>query len=291
MNASRITLTGGEPFAHPQVIEFCEALVQSGMEVGICSNATLISEAQIVQLSQLGHVHINVSLDGFSPETHGRFRGDRGSFEVTRDTTIRLSAAALLQGILCTPNVFTTDADLIELLRFADRVGAKYFLLNPLSPYGRGIASHQSLGSSREQMISIHESLEREARTLGTAVELYATRFPNQEGLPLTACSPSDYVYFFANGNVTYCPYLSFAAAQNSDPRILAAVTIGNYKDGLSGDYSRPLNPETVLPESDKCPPCNLHEVCGRGCLAARLSSRQSLDPDPDVCSTFTQIR
>lgn len=37
---SRMTLTGGEPFAHPHLFEICEAFVQQDMSVGICTNAT-----------------------------------------------------------------------------------------------------------------------------------------------------------------------------------------------------------------------------------------------------------
>src|SRR5215472_3425070 len=38
---SRITLTGGEPFAHPQPIEVARLFHDAGMSVGFCTNATL----------------------------------------------------------------------------------------------------------------------------------------------------------------------------------------------------------------------------------------------------------
>ena len=41
----QITLTGGEPFAHPHLFEICEAFVERGMSVGICTNATLADDA------------------------------------------------------------------------------------------------------------------------------------------------------------------------------------------------------------------------------------------------------
>ena len=45
---------------------------------------------------------MNVSLDGFRAEPHGRFRGDRDSFAVTVATVRKLAGAGLLQGLLCT---------------------------------------------------------------------------------------------------------------------------------------------------------------------------------------------
>ena len=35
-------------------------------------------------------MHVNVSFDGFRPESHGKFRGSRSSFEVTVATPLDL---------------------------------------------------------------------------------------------------------------------------------------------------------------------------------------------------------
>lgn len=73
----RVTLTGGEPTIHPRFIEIVRALRGAGMQVGFCTNATTLADARISELASIGGVHANVSLDGFRPESHGRFRGDR----------------------------------------------------------------------------------------------------------------------------------------------------------------------------------------------------------------------
>jgi MoaA/NifB/PqqE/SkfB family radical SAM enzyme len=82
---TRVTLTGGEPFAHPDILEVVVAFRAHGFGVGICSNATIISDAQLDALRGIGQVHVNVSLDGFRTESHGRFRGNRASFATTID--------------------------------------------------------------------------------------------------------------------------------------------------------------------------------------------------------------
>src|SRR4051794_37125047 len=38
----RLTLTGGEPFVHPQILEICSAVVDAGLSVGLCTNATCV---------------------------------------------------------------------------------------------------------------------------------------------------------------------------------------------------------------------------------------------------------
>ena len=101
----RVTLTGGEPTIHPKFLDVVRAFRRAGMQVGVCTNATTLDEQQISALARIGGVHCNVSLDGFRPESHGRFRGDRESFRTTVATVRALAAAGLLQGLLCTPNL------------------------------------------------------------------------------------------------------------------------------------------------------------------------------------------
>lgn len=70
----RVTLTGGEPTIHPRFLGVVRAFRDAGMGVGICTNATTLTDNGIAALAQIGGVHCNVSLDGFRPESHGKFR-------------------------------------------------------------------------------------------------------------------------------------------------------------------------------------------------------------------------
>src|ERR1700683_957021 len=95
----RVTLTGGEPTIHPQFLGIVRALRDAGMQVGVCTNGTTLEPSAIDALASIGGVHCNVSLDGFRPESHGRFRGDRQSFHRTVATVRLLASAGLLQGL------------------------------------------------------------------------------------------------------------------------------------------------------------------------------------------------
>src|SRR6266498_2867793 len=79
----RLTLTGGEPFVHPDLLEISEAGVKADFAVGICTNGTGVTDDQIAELKKLSNVHVNVSFDGFRRESHGRFRGNTNSFDET----------------------------------------------------------------------------------------------------------------------------------------------------------------------------------------------------------------
>jgi MoaA/NifB/PqqE/SkfB family radical SAM enzyme len=180
----RITLTGGEPFAHPAIMEICQLVAELGMPLGICTNATQTTNEQIAQLARLGNVHINVSFDGFRPQSHGRFRGNQSSFEVTVATTRQFAEAGLLQGLLSTPNALTEVDEFAALCEFAIEIGAQYVLMNPLSSFGRGVRSRERLAANADKMRAIRAVTERfRARGL----DLAHIRFPNDER-PLAGC-------------------------------------------------------------------------------------------------------
>ena len=125
---ANVTLTGGEPFIHPELIGIVKALVVEGIEVTVCTNGVSITSADIDVLASLKRVHVNVSLDGFSAESHGEFRGSRASFQITLDNTRRLAAAGLLKGILSTPNALAQPHEYEELYSLVGELGAEYLL-------------------------------------------------------------------------------------------------------------------------------------------------------------------
>ena len=216
----RVTLTGGEPTIHPHFTGIVRALRDAGMQVGFCTNATTLTDAQLSELAGIGGVHANVSLDGFRPESHGRFRGDRGSFAVTVGTVRKLAAAGLLQGLLCTPNSLAEDEEYRELCDFATRNGASYVLMNPLSSMGRGVKSRSRLSSSEEHMRRIRALT---APFDSPDLEIVHIRFPSTDGQPLAGCEAGTIIYVFTAGEVTVCPYphnrrLALSTAECSGP-------------------------------------------------------------------------
>ena len=135
---STVTLTGGEPFVHPDLLGLVTLLSSTGVGVTICTNGVSVTTDQIAALRRLPGTSVNVSLDGFSRDSHGRFRGDRDSFDTTVANIRQLGDVGLLKGILCTPNALADSSEYASIYRFGEEVGAEFVLLNPLSSFGRG---------------------------------------------------------------------------------------------------------------------------------------------------------
>jgi radical SAM protein with 4Fe4S-binding SPASM domain len=280
----RVTLTGGEPTIHPGFMTITRAFRNAGMSVGICTNATSLDDRQIDELVELG-VHCNVSLDGFSADSHGRFRGDRASFDVTVRTVERLGASGILQGLLCTPNSLAQNDEYRRLCVFATTNGADYVLLNPLGSMGRGVRSRGRLAKSTLHMTEIYQLT---APFDGPDLDVAHIRFPNTAGEPLAGCEAGTIIYVFTPGELTVCPYLVFAARTPNSRHSDSEFIVGNIF--TDDDIARRLDDYRFrdryrVGANDTCASCALTDACGKGCPAAVIAGGGRIgDVDTELC-------
>ncbi len=278
-----VTLTGGEPFAHPEILGIVKSLRESEIQVSVCTNATLVTLEQIENLAGIGGVHINVSLDGFRPESHGKFRGDKKSFFKTVETINLLGQYNLLKGLLVTPNNLAQINEYAEICDLAISNGATYVLMNPLSNFGRGSKSMKKLSSSTQAMNEIREVTSQYAAN----IELVNIRFPN-DNLPLASCEAGNIIYIFAHGEMTICPYLVFAAKVPDSQHKAEEFIVGNiFRDDdiaqLLDNYK--FHERYNIGGNSFCKSCTLDSSCGKGCPAAVIASGQRIEGvDKEMC-------
>jgi radical SAM protein with 4Fe4S-binding SPASM domain len=280
---SRVTLTGGEPFLHPNIIEIVQLLTDAEIHTGICTNANAIIDEQILSLAGNHRVHINVSLHGFAPESHDRFMGKKGAFDTCIRTIDLLSKYNLVQGLLVTPNVFANMEEYEKLCEFAIRKKAKYVLMNPLSSMGRGYDSIKKYAASEEMLQSIRKMTHK----YSNRIQLVYIRFPNDD-LPLGYCEAGNIFYIFVNGNVTICAFLDFAANTPVSQYNPKEFIVGNILQ--DADISQKLDSYRFqdrykFGENDHCKRCEKNSICGKGCPSAVIYAGKKIgDVDSDVC-------
>ncbi|MCD6233154.1 radical SAM protein [bacterium] len=285
-----VTLTGGEPFVHHEIIEIVRLLRDANIRVGICTNGTSISQSQIEALAKISNVHLNVSLDGFRPESHGKFRGDKTSFVKTIETIRRLSEYRLLQGLLVTPNNLAEIHEYVELCEFAIRNGATYVLMNPLSSMGRGVRAQKTLKAPDEVMRQIKEI----TSPFSDCIQVVYIRFPNDQKLPLIACEAGNIIYVFVHGELTVCPYLVFAAKTPQSLYKPQEFIVGNiFKDTDIADKldAYKFHERYRLGDNPTCKNCSLSFQCGKGCPAAIIASGQQIEGLDPICSMINSSR
>jgi len=234
-------------------------------------------------LSEIGGVLLNVSLDGFRPDSHGKFRGNKASFFTTIRTIQALSQYKLLKGLLVTPNTLANIEEYVEICNFAVESGAAYVLTNPLSRFGRGIKSRDKIGTTDSIMQEIRKATSR----FGSQIELVNIRFPNDR-LPLASCEAGNIIYVFTAGEVTVCPYLVFAAKTPGSMHKPEEFIVGNIL--LDTDIAERLDDYKFheryqVGDNQICKTCSLESRCGKGCPAAVISSGQRIGAvDQEVC-------
>lgn len=83
INIIAITITGGEPFLKPGILELINYLKSKNVSIQIQTNATLINKDLAARLKQILNPKtdiIQVSLDGVTEEVHDKIRG-KGNFQ------------------------------------------------------------------------------------------------------------------------------------------------------------------------------------------------------------------
>lgn len=287
-SVKKVTLTGGEPLLHKNILDIVGLLVNSSIAVSICTNASLITEEFVEKLSYTDLVHFNVSLDGYSYKSHGQFRGISSAQAFDRIIfNIRLLGKCnKLNGILVTPNIYATVDEYVDICKFAVEVGAKYVLMNPLSQFGRGQET-TNLAFSKEEMLKLRAATEK---FNSDNFEVVYIRFPN-EGKPLSSCVAGNIVYIFTNGCVAICPYMVFAAKDEVSKYKPKDFIIGNvfdYNFSIDGKLQSYVLPKDCL--ESYCDNCDF-ATCGKGCYAAKISRGLFLSEcDNDLCPNTNNI-
>lgn len=273
---TKVTLTGGEPLVHKDILGIISALCNSNIAVSICTNGSLITDSFLKSISSYTKIHFNISLDGFEYESHGRFRGnlEYNTYNRIIENIKKVGDLNLLNGILTTPNKFATINEYDKLCKFAHKAGAKYILMNPLSPFGRGHET-QSLAYSRDEMIALKNQT---FHNNTDGFEIIYIRFPNEKGLQLSGCPLGSFPYIFANGDVVICPYISFASENNDNGYNPEQFLLYNiFTDDITIQNSIE---KYRLPDGMKINPKTLSD---KGCCAVKIAKNKALDDYDDL--------
>lgn len=276
---SKVTLTGGEPFVYSRLRDVIKALYRQKIAVSICTNATLVTSKFLDKIESCNEIHFNVSLDGFSPMSHGRFRGNQSSklFDRIINNISLLGDRGVLNGVLITPNKYSSLDEYIRICEFAKQCGAKYVLMNPLSQFGRG-EDNIGLAYDTQQMQALKDITEKYN---SNGLEMVYVRFPNFEKKPLSKCVAGQIMYIFTDGKITYCPYMVFAARDSSSLYDENEFIVGNvFDDDCKMQLS---NYEFPVKYTAVCKQCN-NKSCQKGCYASKIAQGKRLTEEEELC-------
>ncbi len=132
-----IILTGGEPLLRKDIYDLASYGTSRGLRMVIAPNGTLLNAPKAARLKACGIQRVSISLDGFTEESHDRFRQVKGAFAGALRGIQFLKEAGLEFQI----NTTVTQKNYPELPRILDlavKLGAVAHHIFLLVPTGRG---------------------------------------------------------------------------------------------------------------------------------------------------------
>jgi len=274
-----LVLTGGDPLLRPDIYEIIRYARDTGFEVTIATNGTLITREAAVKLSSLEVTGVAISLDFVEPELHDKFRGVPGTWK----RTIEGAKNAVEEGLYLQVNITMSKLNLQELsqlLRFADELGSCVILLYQFQPFGRGALRENLSLTSAEffKVIKTVASLQKNLKTLVIPVGLpeyfaYLSMKTHVLGKMFKGCIAGRGMFYVKwYGDVWPCVFL-----QKKIGNVLKEPAIEIWE---GNELLNKLRDRNNLEEP--CKSCRYREVCG-GCRSrAYLLTGNPLGSDPE---------
>lgn len=101
MNIIHITLSGGEPLIHKDIVNFLKKCREADLSVNILSNLTLLTEDIILEMKKNPLLSVQASLYSMDASVHDSITKLNGSFEKTKSGIIRLCDEGIPVQISC----------------------------------------------------------------------------------------------------------------------------------------------------------------------------------------------
>jgi MoaA/NifB/PqqE/SkfB family radical SAM enzyme len=137
LDIGALYLTGGEPLLYkglPEVLRVAARI--SGLQVTVCTNATLMNARYATLLSEV-HAKVNVSIDG-EAQFHDYFRNLPGAFRAS-ERGIRTMVECGIPLTIVTTTSQANLSSLPKMVEWAAQIGAREFRVQPLLRLGRGL--------------------------------------------------------------------------------------------------------------------------------------------------------
>ncbi|MGE5341237.1 MAG: radical SAM/SPASM domain-containing protein [Candidatus Omnitrophota bacterium] len=272
-----LTLTGGEPFLHPDILNIIDVAHDLGFMINILTNGLLINERLIADLRGKFRLRVRVSLDGATRDVHEYFRGND-----TFDRT--LSAIQLMvQNRIPVGTGFTVYEENLEEIEKVVRLcidhGCAYVRFSPVVRIQKGKQASAN--------VKLHEM---------ALTRIIAAQLNHQEYIDFQESSASSFSFPIESITTKRCEAGVNFFAINPDKVILPCPLIRPNPKIFRKNFNGKEDFDLVHRQMDalfstikrnlkgSCASCAFNDSCCGGCLAEKVSHDLDVMDDQPVC-------
>ncbi len=274
-------LTGGDPIRRPDLKDLIQYAAGNGLRVGLSPSATPeFLREDFAELKRSGVARLSLSLDGSTRESHDRFRGVPGTWDLTM-AAIRQAEAAGLELQINTTFTRQNLAEFGDFVGLLKEIRPVLWSVFQLVPTGRGKLDDLLSASEMEELFLKLQNLSATApfdikTTEGhhyRRVVLQQTR--NQQALqiraPLGVNDGKGFIFVSHTGEIYPSGFLPLSAGNVRRDELLST-----YRDS---PLFRELRDVSLL--KGKCGRCEFKNICGGSRARAYAMTGDYLGEEP----------
>lgn len=271
-----VTLSGGEPFLHPDIFEIIDYAHKLGLWVNITTNGLLINQETIDRLKNRS-VNLRISLHSLKPETYNRIvKAD--AFDKVLSTIEILKKNHIYYSLGCT--LFESNFNEIsDMIAFAYDNHAQYVRFSPVV----GILDGKDYSCDYKYYVKLLKIICENIIRFKDAVAIEKNKFSDKEFLRNYMCtrpcpaSSKSFVIVDTDKNMIPC---QFVLDQKYKVRFEGPESFDQmYRNKENEIASLSFEP------SGKCGKCLYVKKCKGGCWANKITNGLPLDADQPICA------
>ncbi len=275
MHVFQFNIGGGEPFLRPDFLDIMDYAHGKGIVTCISTNGTFIDRS-IAERLKKDLVFLQVSLDGATPRSNDRIRGE-GTYEKTlkgletlRGNGIRLSINTVLTRV---------NFDELEMLYDLANQYEVTLRVSRLRPSGRAKANWPDLHLSKKQLLEFSDWLS-EHRDISTGDSFFSISREDRRSLGLNMCGAGTMTCCISPiGEIYPCAFLQ--------EKVFCAGKVPKDSFAEIWHQSAIFRAFRNL-EIEACKKCSRFDYCHGGCPAVAYHTQKALGyPDPECLANL----
>jgi radical SAM protein len=300
MDNPLMVFTGGDPLMREDLYDLADYAVKKGLRLSMTPSATpRVTKEAIRKAKEVGLSRWAFSLDGSKADIHDRFRGTKGSFELTMNAIQYLRELEIPLQINTTVSRYNLD-DLDDIAKLVEKMGAVLWSVFFLVPTGRGQVADMITPEQHEQVFEwLYELSKTAPFDIKTTAAQHYRRVVLQKKKLEGKVAGIEYNKVLNQGNIGSVDGLGRAPKGVNDgngfvfishigdvyPSGFLPVIAGNVRETPLAEIYResPIFKSLRNPSQfkGKCGVCEYHHVCGGSRARAYAVTGDYLESEP----------